>query len=197
MYIIIGCCVLGVGVIAGLLYWNDQRKYVYTDKADITAPLIALAPQGGGELKRVSVHQGETVDAFQAVARVGDEMISTSVSGIVTEAQGDIGATYRSGQAVVTMIEPKELRVVARIEEDKGIKDVRPGQKAVFTVDAFGSQKFDGTVESVAPTKRAGDVVFNISDKRQMQEFEVKIQYDHAKYPRFQNGMSARVWIVK
>jgi len=198
MYVIVGGSVLGViCVIGGLLYWNDQRKYVYTDKAEITAPLIALAPQTGGELKRVSVHQGETVDAFQAVARVGDEMISTSVSGIVTEAQGDIGAAYRSGQAVVTMIEPKELRVVARVEEDKGIKDVRPGQKAIFTVDSFGSQKFAGTVESIAPTKRAGDVVFNISDKRQAQEFEVKIQYDHMQYPRFQNGMSARVWIVK
>ncbi|MDD5623224.1 MAG: HlyD family efflux transporter periplasmic adaptor subunit [Candidatus Peribacteraceae bacterium] len=184
-------------VIGGLLYWNEARKYVYTDKAEIFAPIIRLAPQVGGELKRVTVQVGEAVDAFQAVARVGDEIIATQVPGIITGVQRDIGATYRSGQEVVAMVEPKELRVAARIEEDKGLKDVRVGQRAVFTVDAFGSEQFEGIVESISPTKREGDVVFNISDKREMQEFEVKIRYDLRKYPRFQNGMSARVWIEK
>ena len=184
-------------VIGGLLYWNDQRKYVFTDHAEISAPLIALAPQIGGELKRVSVHQGETVAPYQAVARVGDEIITTQVAGIVTDVQRDIGAVYRSGQAVVTMIEPQELRLIAHVEEDKGLNDVREGQKVIFTVDAFGSQKFEGTVESLSRTKKAGDVVFNISDKREAQEFDVRIQFDHLRYARFQNGMSARAWIVK
>jgi len=184
-------------LIGGLLYWNEERKYVYTDKAEISAPIIRLAPQVGGELKRVTVEVGESVDAFQAVARVGDEIIATQVPGIITNVQRDIGATYRSGQEVVAMIEPGELRVAARIEEDKGLKDVRVGQKAIFTVDAFGSEQFEGTVESISPTKHEGDVVFNISDKREMQEFEVKIRYDREQYHRFQNGMSARVWIEK
>jgi len=184
-------------VIGGLLYWNDQRKYVYTDHAEISAPLIALAPQIGGELKRVSVHQGESISANQAVARVGDEIIATQVAGIVTDVQRDIGAVYHSGQAVVTMIEPQELRLIAHIEEDKGLNDVQEGQKVIFTVDAFGSQQFEGTVESLSRTKKAGDVVFNISDKREVQEFDVRIQFDHLRYARFQNGMSARVWIVK
>ncbi|MDD4628360.1 MAG: HlyD family efflux transporter periplasmic adaptor subunit [Candidatus Peribacteraceae bacterium] len=196
--IILWSSIIGIiCIVGGLLYWNEERKYVYTDHAEISAPVIQLAPQAGGELKRVTVQQGETVDAFQAVARVGDEIIATHVAGVITDVQRDIGTTYRTGQKVVTMIEPQELHVVARIEEDKGLKDVRVGQEVLFTVDAFGSEEFNGIVKSISPTKREGDVVFNISDKREMQEFEVKISYDHGKYSRFQNGMSARVWIVK
>ena len=186
-----------VCVVAGLLYWNNQRKYVFSEHAEVAAPLIQLAPQVGGELKHVSVRQGESVSAFQTVARVGDEIIATHVAGIVTDVQRDIGAVYRSGQAVVTMIDPQELHVVAHIEEDKGINEVHEGQRVIFTVDAFGSEKFEGTVESLSRTKKAGDVVFNISDKREVQEFDVRIRYDYTQNQQFRNGMSARVWIVK
>ena len=196
-YIAWGSIFCVVCVIAGLLYWNHQRKYVFSEHAEVSAPLIELAPMVGGELKRVSVRQGESVSAFQTVARVGDEIISTHVPGIVTNVQRDIGAVYQPGQAVVTMIDPQELHIVAHIEEDKGINEIQEGQNVIFTVDAFGSEQFEGTVESLARTKKAGDVVFSISDKREMQEFDVRIQYDRTRYPQFQNGMSARVWIVK
>jgi multidrug resistance efflux pump len=186
-----------LGVAAGIAYWIDQQKYVYTDKSAISADVISLTPHTPGALKRVMVHDGDVVSAHQDVARVGDEMIMTEIGGVVLEAKRDIGGLYAAGQPVVTMIDPAELRVTARVEEDKGLKDVRVGQKALFTVDAYGSEEFEGTVESVSRTSREGDVVFNISDKREEKEFEVKIQYDHDRYPFFQNGMSAKVWIVK
>jgi multidrug resistance efflux pump len=186
-----------VSMAGGLWYWLEQQKYVYTDKASLSAPIIDLTPHKPGILKETMVRDGETVLAHQAVARVNDEMISTEIDGIVLKANRDIGASYNAGQPVVTMIDPREMRVVARVEEDKGLKDVRVGQAAEFTVDAYGSQTFEGTVESVSQTNREGDVVFNISDKRQEMEFEVKIAYDINQNPPFQNGMSAKVWIIK
>jgi hypothetical protein len=66
-----------------------------------------------------------------------------------------------------------------------------------FTVDAFDGKEFEGRVESVSETSHAGDVVFNISDQRQTQNFDVKIWYDVNRYPELQNGMSAKVWILK
>jgi hypothetical protein len=89
------------------------------------------------------------------------------------------------------------MRVVARIQEDKGLRDIHAFQKVFFTVDAYGSERFEGFVEKVSETSREGDVVFNISDKREAKEFEVKIRYDLNRYPMFENGMSAKVWIVK
>jgi multidrug resistance efflux pump len=186
-----------VAAIGGGWYLYQSSKYVTTEKADIEAPLIKLGPQAGGILMNVSVKQGDVLRTGQTVARIGDEIIHAQVDGLAIIVENNVGEAYAPGQAVVTMIEPKELHVMARIQEDKGLKDVYVGQKAFFTVDAYGSEQFEGTVESISATKREGDVVFNISDKRQEQEFDVKIAYDHKMYRDFQNGMSARVWIVK
>ncbi len=189
-----------VGVIAfigGTLYWLHTRQFVYSDKAQVSAPLIKLAPHAPGELKHVFVNLGDAIAPYTAVARVGDEMISSQVRGIAVVVQQDIGTIYQPGQAVVTMIDPTALRIETQIQEDKGLKDIHVGQRANFTVDAFGSKQYEGTVESVSQTDSQGDVVFNISDQRQENSFDVKIQYDHDLYPELQNGMSAKVWIVK
>lgn len=194
MGLLIAC--IAAAVIGGL-YVIHESKYVYTDKAEIEAPLIPIGPQTPGILKRVYVQEGDHVRASQTLAWVGDETVSAQVDGLVVDVKGDLGSPYQPGQAVVTMIQPEQLRVVARIDEDKGLKDIYAGQQAEFTLDAFGSKVFYGTVESVSPTKNAGDVVFNISDKREVKQYDVKIDYDAATGAQFQNGMSARVWIVK
>ncbi len=186
-----------LGTCGGIWYWIDNGRFVFTDKAEVSAPLINLGPQSTGILKNVLVRDGDTVTSHKTVARVGDEMIQSEIGGIVIMAKQDIGAAYRSGDTVVTMIDPSTLRIVARVQEDKGLKDIFAGQKVQFTVDAFGSKKYDGEVEAVIQSKRSGDVVFNISDKREEKEFEVKIRFDREQYPELQNGMSARVWIVK
>lgn len=186
-----------VTAIGGLAYMAYENQFVFSDKASVQAPLINLAPHQAGELKKVLVSEGDLLSPYRAVARVGDEMLMTQVSGVAVIVHKNIGAIYSPSTPVVTMIEPKELRIVAQIEEDKGLKDVHVGQEATFTVDAFGSKQYHGTVESVSQTNRSGDVVFNISDQRETQEFDVKIRYDIDLYPELQNGMSARVWIIK
>ena len=67
----------------------------------------------------------------------------------------------------------------------------------VFTLDAFGGKKFDGAVEEIVPTSYQSGVIFNISDTRQEQQYQVKISYDALTHPEILNGMSARVWIYK
>ena len=51
-----------------------------------------------------------------------------------------IGKTFNPGQAVVSMIDPAQLRVVGTIDENKGLNEIHVGQLASFTVDAFGSK---------------------------------------------------------
>jgi ketol-acid reductoisomerase len=87
--------------------------------------------------------------------------------------------------------------VVGHIEENKGLKDIKVGQRAMFEADAFGSKQFNGVVDEISETSRQSDVVFNISDNRQVQIFDVKIRYNLADYPELKNGMSAKVWIYK
>jgi len=188
---------LAGGIAAAFWYYGEQQKYVYSESASISAPLIQLTPKTGGILKEVMVYDGQEVDARQTVVRVGDTMITTEIPGKILMVKRDIGAVYNPGQTVATMIDPAQMRVIARIPEDKGLKYIHTMEKVLFTVDAYGSQKFEGFVEEVSENNSSGDVVFNISDKRQEQEYEVKIRYDLAANPQFLNGMSAKVWIYK
>ena len=181
----------------GTWYLIDQNRYIYTDKASISAPLIQLAPTAPGELKLSLIHGGDTLSAHQPVARVGNEIISTEVAGTAIDVKQDIGTIYNPNQPVVTMIQPEELRVIANVEEDKGLKDIYVGQSVLFSVDAYGSQQFNGKVEEIASTDNSGDVVFNISDKRQEKQYQIKITYDQTSNPPFLNGMSAKVWFIK
>jgi hypothetical protein len=54
-----------------------------------------------------------------------------------------------------------------------------------------------GIVDEVSPTSRASDVVFNISDQRPTNQFDVKVRFDPSEYPELKNGMSARIWVYK
>jgi hypothetical protein len=62
-----------------------------------------------------------------------------------------------------------------------------------FTVDAFGNEKFDGVIDQISPTSDQSSIVFDISDEREEQNFDVKVRYDIAAHPEFKNGMSAKI----
>ena len=186
-----------LGGSSGLLYWKISNSYVYTDNVTISAPGIDLAPENSGILQELFVNIGDTVSADTVVARVDNELIKAKTKGIVTATEDNIGKIFNRGEAVVSMLDPTALRVVARIDEDKGLSDIRVGQRAVFTVDSFGSKEYEGVVDEISPVSRAGDVVFNISDKREEKQFDVKIRFNTDAYSELKNGMSARLWIYK
>jgi len=98
---------------------------------------------------------------------------------------------------VATMIDPTQLRVMGNLDEDKSLNQIKVGDPATFTVDAFGSQQFKGVVDEISPTSEAGSVVFNISDQRPTNQFAVYVRFDPAQYPELKNGMSARILIYK
>ena len=62
------------------------------------------------------------------------------------------------------------------MRKTKDLSDIKVGQNAIFTVDAFGSKKYSGIVDEINPTSDAGDIVFNISNTRQEMNFDVKVQ---------------------
>ena len=168
---------------------------VYTDNAQVYAPEIALAPAAAGTLEQVFVHEGDMIASNTVVAQVGNELVKTKSAGLVVTTVEDGGKLVTAGEPVVTIINPDELRVVAQVDENKGLKNIRVGQIVEFTVDAFGAKKYFGAVDEVSPASHAGDIVFNISDQRQTAQFDVKIRFNASFYPELKNGMSAKVWI--
>lgn len=186
-----------VGAMAGGAYVFISSKNIYTDNASISAPTVDLAPQNKDILEEVFVKRGDEVNADTVVARVGNELIKTKTAGVVASVEDNIGKIINPGEAVVSIINPDDLRLVAHIDEDKGLSDIKIGQRAIFTVDAFSGKQYQGVVDEISPTARAGDVVFSISDKRQINVFDVKVRFNVTEYPELQNGMSAKVTIYK
>lgn len=186
-----------VSSIASIAYWQISSKRIYTDKADIEAPNISLSPSATGVLQEVYVNVGDQINSNTIVAKVGNELIKSKSSGIVTKVDESIGKTINAGSEVVTVIDPNELRVVAHIDEDKGLSDISIGDQVNFTVDAFGGKTYQGIVDEISPTSRQNDIVFSISDKRETKVFDIKIRFDNEVYKELRNGMSAKVWIYK
>jgi len=184
-------------VFGGAAYWLMSQQRVYIEKAVIDAPIISLGPAAPGVIDKFYVKEGERVHKNQVLAKVGEQYIRAQTDGIILSIKNSPGQLSNSQDAVVQMLDPREFRLVGRIEEDKGLSDIRAGQKVVFTVDAFGSKEYEGVVDSISPTARQSDIVFSISDKRQENEFEVKAKFDVGDYPELKNGMSAKMWVYK
>ncbi len=182
-----------VGVVAAVIAYKALSARVAIDDSIITAPTIAIGPQAPGILQAVYVKPGDHVTAGEAVAEVGSEILSAKVDGTVIMTQNTPGQLFQSGAAVVSMIDPTQLRVVGTIDENKGLSRIRIGDPVSFTVDAFGSQTFTGVVDEISPTSNDTSVVFSISDKRETRRFNVKARYDIAAEPDFRNGMSAKM----
>jgi multidrug resistance efflux pump len=179
----------------GFIYWRITSERVAVDTASITAPEIDLSPSSPGILEAVYVHEGDSVPANTTVARVGDQLIQTKVAGIIVSIPDTIGAQATANAPVVTMIDPTQLRVVGKVAEDKGLDRIQVGDNVVFTVDAFGSKQYSAVIDEIAPTSEQSQIVFNISDQREEQQFDVKARFDTTQYPELKNGMSARMWI--
>jgi multidrug resistance efflux pump len=183
------------GAAGGFIYFYSTANTVYIDTSSIQAPEIDLSPSTPGILEDVYVNEGDQVPANYTVARVGDELIQTKVAGIVISVPDTVGAQVTANSPVVTMIDPTQLRVVGELDENKGLSQVQIGDSVSFTVDAFGGQTFSGVVDEIAATSNQSGVVFNISDQRSTQQFDIKARFDTTEYPQLKNGMSARMWI--
>lgn len=182
-------------VAGGIGYWRLSSQRVYIDTASISAPLIQLAPSSPGKLQALYVNVGDTVPADTVVARVGNELVKTKVGGLIVSVTDQVGSQLSPNEAVATMIDPSQLRVVGRIDENKGLDRIHVGDPVVFTVDAYGGASFTGVIDEISPTSNQSGIVFNISNQRQVQQFDVKARFDTNSYPQLRNGMSARMWI--
>lgn len=185
--------ILAAGAVAAYLIIASST--VAVDAASIEAPLVMLTPAVPGHLDAVYVHVGDTIAANTPVAEVGSQVITSKVAGTVVAVNDTVGALVGAGESVVTMIDPSQLRVVGKIDENKGLTSLAVGDPVTFTVDAFGSKTFTGILDEISPTSNQSGIVFNISSQRQTQQFSIKARFNTSAYPELKNGMSARMWV--
>jgi len=191
--------IIGIVVVflflGGFLYWQANYNTIFIENSQINAPIINLSGITAGTLNALYVKEGDIISANTPVASIGTDIITSKQSGLITNVENNVGAFFTPGQTVVSMIHPEDLRVVGAIDENKGLANIKPGQKATFTVDAFGSKTYVGEVESISQSADDTSVVFSISDARPTKQFDVKVRFNVADYPELKNGMSAKITV--
>ena len=75
--------------------------------------------------------------------------VKSPAKGIVSKKSINPGQVVQAGQPLLAIVQAEEVWVTANFKENQ-LRDMRPGQKVIVDVDAFGGQEFTGKVESIA-----------------------------------------------
>ena len=75
--------------------------------------------------------------------------IRAPVAGIVSRKMAEVGQIVQAGQPLMALIPLQDVWIVANFKETQ-LTNMRPGQRATVTVDAYGGKEFKGHVDSIA-----------------------------------------------
>ncbi len=127
-------------------------------------------------------------------------VITAPDSGIIAERSIEPGELVQVGQDLMTLVPLSDVWVTANLKETQ-LEDIRPGQPASFTVDAYGGHEFQGTVESISPATGAkfallppDNATGNFTKVVQRVPVRIRVKGSEPGYP-LRPGMSVQVTI--
>nr|EES51506.1 MAG: secretion protein HlyD family protein [Leptospirillum ferrodiazotrophum] len=125
--------------------------------------------------------------------------IHSPLDGQVAERIVQVGQVVSRGQAVVSLVDPKDTWVTAKVKETR-MGHVRVGQKVDITIDAYPGRKFHGHVFQILPTSAAAISLLppeNASGTfvKVTQRVPVRISIDDARDVVLRPGLSTEVRI--
>lgn len=93
--------------------------------------------------------QQARAELAQAQLNLQYAIVKAPIKGVASRKSVEVGQIVQPGQPLMAIIPLDTIWVTANFKETQ-LKDLRPGQKAVITVDAYGGRKFTGHVDSIA-----------------------------------------------
>ena len=125
--------------------------------------------------------------------------IHSPLDGQVAERIVQVGQVVSRGQAVISLVDPKDTWVTAKVKETR-MGHVRVGQKVDITIDAYPGKKFHGRVFQILPTSAAAISLLppeNASGTfvKVTQRVPVRIAFDDAGDVVLRPGLSTEVRI--
>lgn len=184
-----------IAILGAYLLFAMKVGRIQIDNSLVEAPAINVVPTAPGKLTDLPVNEGQIVAKGDALATVGSNTIRADTDSQVIAINQDEGSSVGPAAPIMQLINPNHLRVDGTIDENKGLDQIKVGQVASFTVDAFPSQKFWGYVDEISPSAKATQLSFSISSERPTQQFSVYVRFDSHKYPQLKNGMSAKITV--
>jgi membrane fusion protein, multidrug efflux system len=128
--------------------------------------------------------------------------IKAPESGRVSKKTVEIGQVIQAGQPLMAIVPLEDIWVTANFKETQ-LKNMRPGQPAIVSVDALGGREFKGHVDSIAaatgekfsllpPENATGNYV------KVVQRIPVKIVFEKGEDPQhlLRPGMSVEPTVI-
>jgi membrane fusion protein (multidrug efflux system) len=154
----------------------------------------AGSAQAKFQLNRAVVEQAELNLQYTA--------IRAPVDGVVSRKSVELGQVIQAGQPLLALVEIEDVWADANFKETQ-LKNMRVGQPAVVSVDAYGGHEYRGHIDSVAaatgarfsmlpPENATGNYV------KVVQRIPVKIVFEKGQDPRhlLRPGMSVTATVI-
>jgi len=121
--------------------------------------------------------------------------ITAPFDGTVVSVDVDEGDTVSIATPIVHLIDLRHMELVASVDELDIVK-VKTGQKVMISVDAVPEAKLEGRVTFISPvaSEPVGVVLFESDDE--VENYEVKIDFDIPEDLPIKAGMSATAEII-
>ncbi|HLZ63489.1 MAG TPA: HlyD family efflux transporter periplasmic adaptor subunit [Ktedonosporobacter sp.] len=153
--------VLAVLAIAGGIFYYAYNSYLYytTDDAQLSGTIVPVMATSGGQLTTLSVKQGDTVTAGQAIATITPASngatttpsaitLTSPIAGTILQTPVVAGQAVTPGLPLVELTDLNTLTVTAYVDEGS-INNVKTGQDVDIHVDAFSDTTFSGKVQQI------------------------------------------------
>jgi len=140
----------GVRVARSML--EQQRARVARAEADAraaeSAPQQVAATRARAESASARVLQMKAA-LDRAELDLGHTVVKAPVDGVISQRNVELGQVVQAGQPLLAVVDLDNVWVTANYKENQ-LENMRPGQKAVVSVDAYGGRTYRGHVDSIA-----------------------------------------------
>jgi membrane fusion protein (multidrug efflux system) len=113
-----------------------------------TAPQQVAVTKSRAEAAEASVKMARAALA-QAELNLQYTTVKAPASGEISHKTVQVGQSLQAGQPLMALVPLHDIWITANFKETQ-LKNMRPGQRALISVDAFGGRKFQGHVDSIA-----------------------------------------------
>jgi len=117
-------------------------------QATRTAPQQMAISRSNAQMAQARVKQAQAV-LEQAELNLQYTQIKAPIDGVVSERKIELGQYVQIGQPLLALVPLHNVWITANYKENQ-LTNMRQGQKAIITVDAYGGRKYEGHVDSIA-----------------------------------------------
>ncbi len=117
-------------------------------QATETAPQQRAISRSNAQTALARVKQAQAV-LTQAQLNLDYTEVKAPIDGIVSQRRVEKGQYVQIGQSLLALVPLHDVWVTANFKENQ-LKNMRAGQKAIVTVDAYGGRRYEGHIDSIA-----------------------------------------------